>query len=289
MRPLISATLLGILTAAADVAQGQTWDPAPLKTATPIPNDGLPAERQDFFRWLGKNSGAMSQEDAQQARERVYAYISQLAKRYGGLFPPSADTEAISLFTSAASLGVTGTSDVVRALAPGSAAPFSTAAPEGLVLTFNKPLYSLASSDSTWAVCFPYYFMPAPLGRQRPSNGVSTEVAVLSTLFAADQGLPGSSQATIMILAAPTADSAKHVALWLQQLGAARAPQAGPSSLGEWYAAPSQETMRREAVIRRLPDRIVLVAYVGLPGTFEANRPHFLDLLRTLATKRCAS
>jgi hypothetical protein len=289
MRSLVSTTLFLLLTATADPAQSQSWDPGPLKTPTPIPNDGLPSERRAFFAWLGSNPSTKSEVDVQRARERVYAYISQLAKRYGGFFPASSDTEAISLFTSAANLGITGPDMVVRALAPHSTAPSSTPSPEGLSLNFHPPLYSLSSSDGNWAVCFPYYFMPAPLGRQQPANGVATELAVISTLFAADQGSSGASQATIMIAAAPTADSAKHVALWLGQLGVAPAPLTGPSDLGQWYTAPSQEPMRREAVVRRLPDRIVLVAYIGLPGTFEANRPHFLDLLRTLSPRHCAA
>jgi hypothetical protein len=41
--------------------------------------------------------------------------------------------------------------------------------------------------------------------------------------------------------------------------------------------------MRRLAVVRRLPSRVMVVAYLGLPGTFETNRPHFFNLLATLA------
>ena len=125
--------------------------------------------------------------------------------------------------------------------------------------------------------------------RQRvPANEVTTEVAMLSTLFAPDHGAPGSSQATLLILAAPPADSARHVALWLGQLGLERAPAAGPPTLGEWYEAPGAEAMRRQAVIRRLPQRVVIMAYLGLGGTFEANRPHFLNVLRTLGAGACA-
>jgi hypothetical protein len=31
-----------------------------------------------------------------------------------------------------------------------------------------------------------------------------------------------------------------------------------------------------------LPRGVLLIMYLGLPGTFEDNRPHFLALLRTL-------
>jgi hypothetical protein len=119
-------------------------------------------------------------------------------------------------------------------------------------------------------------------------NGVSTEIATLSTLFAPDRGAPGSSQATILIAAAPVADSAEHVGEWVKQLSVNRSRGGSSARRGEWYAASASDGMQREAVVLRLQTRVVLVAYLGLPGTFEANRPHFIDLLRTLSPQRCA-
>jgi hypothetical protein len=231
----------------------------------------------------------LSEVEAQRARERIYLYISEMAKSRDGQFPPAGDSLATRLFRAAATLGVAGADQILQILDRRTPQDAPLPVPPGLKLSFQPPTFMLASDDGTWSVCFPYYFMPAPVGRQSPANGVSTELATLSTLFAPDRDAPGSSQATILIAAAPLADSAKHLALWLQQLGVSHARTGGVAGPGEWYSGSAQEPIRREAVVRHLPTRIVLIAYLGLPGTFEANRPHYLDLLRTLAPRRCAA
>ncbi len=158
----------------------------------------------------------------------------------------------------------------------------------GFDLAFRPPLFALTSDDSTWGVCFPYYFMAAPGGRQTPANGISTELVVLSTLVAPDRSPAGSSQATIFIAAAPVADSLKHVTTWLKQFGVGPVTSPPESAAGSWFASPAAEPMRRLATIRRLPQRVLVIFYIGQPGTFETNRPHFFNLLATLRDGRCA-
>src|SRR5437870_8955677 len=61
------------------------------------------------------------------------------------------------------------------------------------------------------------------------------------------------------------------------------------SAAGSWFASPAAEPMRRLATIRRLPQRVLVIFYLGQPGTFETNRPHFFNLLATLRDGRCAA
>jgi hypothetical protein len=131
--------------------------------------------------------------------------------------------------------------------------------------------------------------MAAPAAPQRIANGVLTEIVVLSTLFAPDHGQAGSSQATIIITAAPVADSLKHVSSWLTQFGLSptSAPPEDPS--GAWYASPPADAMHRLAIVRRLGTRVFVVAYLGLEGTFQSNRPHFFNLLATVMSGQCAA
>jgi hypothetical protein len=238
---------------------------------------------------LDRSSASLTQQDHQRASERLFVYISDLAKRRGGRFPNAADTVAFDLFRAAASIGVAGADRVARALyAHPEKLPPPTQVP-AFTLSLTPPLFKLSSDDGSWGVCYPYYFMAAPAGRQRPSNGVLTELVVLSTLFAPDQGQPGSSQATIILAAAPIADSAKHVAAWLGQFGLTATSPPLEDQAGAWYASPPGDPMHRLAVIRRLPTRIVVAAYLGLGGTFETNRPHFFNLLTTLTSGKCAA
>jgi hypothetical protein len=285
------STVLAVTILLAPVpAQAQGWDPAPLQSSTPVPRDGLPARRKAFFAWLSQNASRLSQNEVQRVHERVYAYISQLAKQNAGRFPASGDSAAFGLFRAAASLGITGADRVARALYPRPAELPAPAPVPGFNLTLRPPLFALSSDDASWGVCFPYYFMTAPAGRQTSSKtGVRTEVAILSTLFAADRGPAGSSQATVILAAAPLADSAKHVATWLSQFGLEPGPAPAEGGDGAWYTSPAAEPMHRLAVIRRLPTRVLVVIYLGLPGTFETNRPHFFNLLATVTPGQCAA
>jgi hypothetical protein len=199
------------------------------------------------------------------------------------------DTALASLYESASRLGVAGAADVYTALAPGRSSLPTAQVPPGISMSFAPPNFLLRADDATWAVCFPFYFMPVPLGRQVPANGVATELSVLSTLFAPDSGEAGASQATIFIAAAAPRDSAQHVGFWLRQLAVVPAPGAAIDTSGEWYSTPAPEQMRRVVVVRRLPERVVILAYAGVAGTYEVNLPHFRDLLRTLRPGRCAA
>jgi len=285
MRRLLHSHV-AVLLLAPSLLLGQTWDRAPLRSRTPTPSDGLPPTRPEFFQWLRANTP--QGEQLQLARERIYTYVSEIAKSDSGTFPPHGDSTAVFLFLSAARLGVAGSDQIVAALDPKTAVQ-PVPVPSGLTLSLQPPIFAMGSDDSTWTVCFPYYFMPGPVGRQTPSNGVTTEIATLSTLAAPDSGKAGSSQATILIAASPLADSLSHVQLWIHQLGVAPVPPPTPGATGQWFHSPPGESMEREAVVRTLPQRVILVAYIGLPGTYESNRPHFIDLLRTLAPRRCAA
>lgn len=281
-------SLILILVSVSSPVHAQAWDPAPFRSATPIPRDGLPSERGAFLAWLDQNPSPLTQKNFQRVHERVYAYISDIAKRQGGRFPSRTDTVAFNLFRLAAGTSATGADRVARALHPSAKLPPPAAVP-GFTLVLTPPLFRLSSDDGTWGVCYPYYFMAAPVGRQRPSNGVLTELVVLSTLFAPDQGPAGSSQATIILAAAPVADSAKHVAAWLAQFGVSPTSAPAEDRAGAWYASPPADPMHRLAVIRRLPARVIVITYIGLGGTFETNRPHFFNLLTTVRSGPCAA
>jgi hypothetical protein len=289
MRRLVVGIAFATCLSPSSAALAQAWDAAPLRSATPVPRDGLPPERGQFLSWLERQGSALAPDRAQAAQERLYMYISALAKQRNGQFPASGDAEAARLFRLAAALGDPGALHVMRHLDADTAQLPPRPIVRDARLTFAPPLFTFASSDERWSICYPYYFMAAPAGRQTLANGVATDVLVLSTLFAPDRGPIGSSQATILMTVAVPRDSAKHVALWRAQLGVAPAKAPSENRRGDWYASPPGEEMNRLVVVRRLPDAVVVLAYVGLGGTFEANRPHFLDLVDTLGSSRCAT
>jgi hypothetical protein len=281
----LGSAIAAIALLAATSVEAQGWDHRPLRSSTPVPRDGLPVDRGAFQVWLSRNASGLSREQGQRVHERLYVYISDLAKRRGGRFPEVADTAAFELFRFAASVGAVGADRVARALHPNRAALPPPASVPGFKLTLRPPFFALASDDGSWGVCYPYYFMAAPAGRQRASSGVVTELVVLSTLFAPDSGPAGSSQSTVLLAAAPVIDSTKHVTTWLTQLAVSPAPAPAQGAAGAWYASPRSELMQRLVVVRRLPTRVLVAAYLGQAGTFQSNRPHFFDLLATLGSK----
>ena len=57
---------------------------------------------------------------------------------------------------------------------------------------------------------------------------------------------------------------------------------------GEWYRGADGGQTARVAVVRRLPRRVVLLAYGGARGSYEVNRTHFETLVSRLGTGPCA-
>ena len=285
LRTLLALASLSV----APAAYGQRWNAAPLRTTTPIPHDGLPESRDAFVAWVDGNAGSLTSQNIQAVREHLYAYISQMAKARRGAFPAQGDTSAFTLFRVAARIGIAGADRVARAIAHDPSQLPPPAPIPGATLAFAPPLFHLSAEDGSWGVCFPYYFMVAPAGRQRPASGVTTDAVVLSTLFAADNSPMGSSQATIMLIAAPAADSAAHVNFWLKQLDVERAEAPREDPKGRWFQSAAGAPVRSMVVVRRLPRAVVIVAYLGNSGTFEANRPHLFDVLATLSPDRCGN
>src|SRR6266702_5340268 len=87
----------------------------------------------------------------------------------------------------------------------------------------------------------------------------------------------------------PAALSGGDVTTWLKQFGVGPVTSPPESAAGSWFASPASEPMRRLATIRRLPQRVLVIFYIGQPGTFETNRPHFFNLLATLRDGPCAA
>lgn len=126
--------------------------------------------------------------------------------------------------------------------------------------------------------------MIGPTSRQVYANGVETSAVIVSTSLARDSTVaPGASQATILV--SGRAPAPELTAFWLVQLGISPTgaiPPAHPGAIAAYRDHDSVSRLRKEAVVLAPDDRTIVAFYVGLDGTFEANRPHLIDLLRTL-------
>lgn len=284
----IGATVLLALCGAQHVA-AQAFDLRPLRAPTAFAATSMPTEAEPFMSWLSSQASALPEDGVFAAREQPFAIIAADAKRRvrsgAPTLPPSPDSLVAQLYEWGHRLGLPGSRLVAQRLgfAPSSGDPKPIETP-GIRILFDS-MYTVVGEADGWMVRFPHYFMIGTASRQLLGNGAETSVVVLSTLFAKDSTVrPGASQATIMLLSA-SVPAPEMTAFWLQQLGIAPSDTAvntSRSAVRTYQARDAQARMSKEMVVFSPAGRTILAVYVGNDGTYETNRPHFLDLLNTL-------
>jgi hypothetical protein len=295
MRQRRASRTRGVLAACAvllapGVALGQGFSTAPLSTPAAMPSDSLPVTARAFLDWLRAQDTATFNTRAQEIREHLYALVGGIVRqRFASAHStdvPQGDTTLAALFTWADRFGVPGAGEVARAISATAPAAVTPNPEDGFHLSFSASAFSLATEHGKWMVRFPYFFMIGAITRQHLANGIDNDVATLSTLTAANSAaVGGASQATILLLSGQTADLPSYVGFWLKQL------QISPT---DTIATPIPQAMRSyrhfdaashlwtELVALQIPSGSLVVVYVGLDGTYQTNRPHFLDLLTSL-------
>ena len=274
-------------------AAAQDFSPTPLSAPTGFPRDSLPQTASGFIPWLELRSSALTPAQAQLVREHLYALISETVKQRftlthsGNL--PSGDSALAQLFTWAHRLGVPGAGAVATAVLPGSmnaAVPVPT---DGFDLAFSAPAFSLAAREGRWLVRFPYYFMVGTLTHQHLNNGLDNDVAVLSTLTASNAApIGGASQATILLASAQTTDLPSYAAFWLGLAGLALQDSMAspvPQAIRAFRKFDAATSIWKELVVFQIPSGSLVVVYSGLDGTYQANRPHYLDVVASLRVR----
>ncbi len=265
---------------------------APLSSARALSIDEVRERRREFLPWVDSNATRLSEEELQVARERIYLLIGSVARAYhaesGRSFPARDTLELAELFDYATRLGLQGSGLVARALAPATkGSPSPIGASGKLTLSFDAPAFTLRS-ERGWSVRFPYYFMISHAETTTPKNDVETDVAMLSTLYGKHRERRGGSQATLLIAAASPADADgadRFVRFWLDELHITD-KDALPDTLvrdsRHYRQYDTADAMDKEIVTLQRGPVVMVVEYIGVPGTFEANREDFLDVLRGL-------
>lgn len=289
---LILPTFIALATPS--IANSQEFSTAPLSTPSTMPSDSMPVTPRAFFEWVRGQDSSTVAARAQQIREHLYALIAVAVKQRFASSHATAlatgDTAFAQLFEWADGFGVPGAADVAEAIGPRNGSSVTPHPSDGFQLTFSAPVFSLATDHGKWMVRFPYFFMIGTVTRQRLANGIESDVATLSTLTAPNSGgIGGASQATILILSAQTSDLPSYAAFWLQQMQIAPTdtvanPVAQATRSYRHFDAGSR--LWKELVALKIPSGSLVVAYIGLDGTYQANRPHFLDLLTSLRVRQ---
>jgi hypothetical protein len=295
MRSLIVAVSLVSAAASASAADSESTTPQQgYTTATlrePIFDAAQVAvDTTVFNNWLAENYGKLSANQLDRPREHLYylidSHIKQQFETTGQILPKEHDLILEILFSWAERLGVYGGNLVFNKVkSPKSQAmgPLMTL-PKGMALELKGDLLHV-QSDLGWDVSIPYYFMIGRLHDFEATNGIRTQIMIVSTGAAKDKGKEGHSQATLMLLFSPGADMTVFRAFWEQQFEIKTGDEhveLGVSGLTSQRNLDAALLLHRELVFLKGDRGALAVAYLGNDGTYQWNREHFLDFLRAV-------
>ncbi|HKS57280.1 MAG TPA: hypothetical protein VJS12_18435 [Steroidobacteraceae bacterium] len=242
--------------------------------------------------WLLDNHDKVGAEQQPKVREHLYylidSHIKQQFAATGRILPKDPDGQLEMLLGWAEPMGVYGGNLLYNAVkrADAPARNPTLLPPEGMTLDLRDDLL-VVKSDLGWSVAMPYYFMIGKLSDVKITTGQRTQFVIVSTGAAKDASEFGHSQATLMLMYAPQADVAEARKPWEQYLEIKPADEhveLGVRGLVSQRNHNDELKMWREVVSWSTPRGAMTVSYMGNDGTYEWNRPHFLDFLRALRT-----
>lgn len=242
--------------------------------------------------WLLENHEKLGNDQQAKVREHLYYLIDSHIKREfaktGRILPKEPDGQLEMLLSWAEPMGVYGGNLVYNAVKRADAPALSPTLvpPAGMTLALRDDLL-VVKSDLGWSVSMPYYFMIGKLADVKVTTGQRTQFMIVSTGAAKDASDFGHSQATLMLMYAPQADSAEARKIWEQYLQIKPTDERvelGVRGLVSQRNHDGGLKMWREIVSWSAPRGAITVTYMGNDGTYEWNRQHFLDFLGVLQT-----
>jgi hypothetical protein len=249
----------------------------------------IAVETTAINNWLIANIKSLTYEQAKGPREYLYYLIDSRVKQHYAtekqVLPTKHDLILEMLFSWAQPLGVVGGSLAFNAVKdPASAAQDpAIKLPEGISLSLAKDLFSMHST-SGWTLSFPYYFM---IGRVRDfttTSGSRAQLVIVSTGAAKDKSKAGKSQATLMFMfSREKYESFERY--WREQLGVGLdvTPTAlGVRDLSSRHIVDAPMMLHKELTSWSDSAGSYAVAYLGIEGTYEWNRQHFIDFVRAI-------
>lgn len=244
-----------------------------------------------FDNWLSQNYTTLTAESMKGPREHLYYLIDSYAKmiyaRDGVVLPRQPDAFLALLLSWSPRLGVFGGDLVYDAIKPDrfEALPAVMPVPQGFTLALEGDLLVVSSEGGHWSVAVPYYFMIWNIREFDAAHGPRTQLVAFSTGAAMHEGQPGWSQATLMLLSGPDAAGEDFASFWSAHLGFSGAEPLEPLGVGSLLSRQRYDeaaNMYLEYTSWQTAHGPMLVAYLGINGTYQWNRPHFLDFLQAV-------
>lgn len=240
--------------------------------------------------WLNENYSKLTPDQMTGPREHLYYLIDSHIKHQfaltGKTFPSEKDLILETLFSWSDRLGVFGGSQIYKALPANAGHAFPTQPmPANFLLERDGEYLRVRSQRAGWTAAVPYYFMIWQLKEFTATSGLGTQLLLVSTGAAKHTKAPGHSQATLMLISSPSEEQVKFQAYWMEQFGINEKDKITPlgfNELSSRAAHDPQADLYKELVFFESGGQAFAVFYSGLGGTYEWNRPHFMDFLRAL-------
>ncbi len=240
--------------------------------------------------WLIDKFASLDEARKAPLRERLYYLIDSQIKhnfaRTQRVLPAGSDLQLAILFSWAERLGVYGGNLVFNRVKAETMelAPPVLELPPGIRLSLHDDLFEL-QSDSGWQVTFPYYFMIGAVRDMATNDAGRTQLIVISTGAAKDTSKTGHSQATLMLFFSPGATLPEFKSHWQSQLQIRSEDESlplGVRGLTSQKNFDEKLKLHREMVAWSTPKGACAVVYLGNDGTYQWNRPHFIDFVNAV-------
>ena len=241
-----------------------------------------------FNNWLNVNHSKLNTQTMKGPREHLYyllsSYVSELNKRDGVVLPKGGDPILDTLFSWSERLGVYGAHLFYNKVKNTKAKkmPALMRISKGIKLSAVNDKYVAESKNGAWSTRFPYYFMIGKLNEFTASNGMQTQVLSISTGAAKDKTKAGRSQPTILFIYSPSRNTEDFKRYWftnLELISTIKPKPVGLNKLESFYIYNEQSQLHKEITFLPSSKGSYLVAYLGMDGSFQSNRQHFLDFL----------
>lgn len=259
---------------------------------TPILSSAETTVRAVYLNnWLADNIGSIPQNQIQPIKENIYLIIDSIIKENKleskNDFSKSDTFFLKSMFNWASYLNVPG-SDLVSDQFTGDAAPTNSnpfVLSKPFFISFKYPLFKLSSSDGNWMLVYPYWFMTGSVRSFQAHDGLNTEIAEVSTAFAKHVGIEGYSQATILFIFSPGNNGSVFKNFWMQSVGLEdndKSKDILRQGSTTYITYDADRHLYKELTFMHGTKGDVAVVYMGINGTYQANRESYLEFVKDM-------
>lgn len=247
-----------------------------------------------FNNWLNANYSKLNVETMKGPREHLYyllsSYVSELNNKDGVILPKENDLVLSTLLSWSEKLGAYGTHLFYNEVKSNKmeVAPPLMKISDGIKISAVNDMFKVESTTGGWSTTFPYYFMIGAINEFNATNGMATQLLTISTGAVKDKTKTGRSQSTLMLIYSPSNDVKKFSQYWLSKFeidAKINANPLGVKKLESVYIYNKEALLHKEITFLPSSNGSLLIAYLGMDGAYQKNRPHFLDFISQVKTK----